>query len=334
MHLGRTPVSRKTRFQFSLKYRDVEQIEVEWTRRSDPKHALYGQWLSGDELVARFAPTNATVTMVQRTLRAAGATKVSSSRLGHTEAALTIAAAERLFQCEFHSYRNTKTGQILHRAHDGLYSLPRSLAAVVDHVEGVRRLPFIKTGGRRRKGQNKRVGLAITPRIIRSRYQTTGISSTNANNSAAVAQFIGQHYSQGDLDEFFTLYDRPNLGTKPIIVGPNSPPPGVEASLDIEYISSVGNRVKSIYFWVTPHTDPHPFHDFFAQLANASSVPLIFSISYGESEVGNSFAWLNQLNNEFMLVGLRGIFQFFFFVFFFSCFGQVCRFSLPVETLE
>jgi len=34
------------------------------------------------------------------------------------------------------------------------------------------------------------------------------------------------------------LYDRGNVGTKPIIKGPNSPPAGVEASLDIE----VGQR--------------------------------------------------------------------------------------------
>jgi subtilase family serine protease len=69
----------------------------------------------------------------------------------------------------------------------------------------------------------------------------------------------------------------------------------------------VANHVKQLYFWVTPHTDPHPFHDFFAQLANATAVPVIFSISYGESEVGNTYSWLQQLNNEFMLVGMRGI---------------------------
>ena len=55
------------------------------------------------------------------------------------------------------------------RAQKGLYSLPQSLAAVVDHVEGVRRLPVIRTGGVRRSAE---IGLSITPRVIRSRYQT------------------------------------------------------------------------------------------------------------------------------------------------------------------
>jgi hypothetical protein len=62
-------------------------------------------------------------------------------------------------------------------------------------------------------------------------FQTGSTVSKNANNSQCVAQFIGQHYTQSDLDEFFVLYDRSNMGTKPIIKGPNAPPAGVEASL-------------------------------------------------------------------------------------------------------
>jgi len=39
-----------------------------------------------------------------------------------------------------------------------------------------------------------------------------------ANNSQSVAQFLGQHFSQLDLDEFFALYSRSNLGKKPVKV--------------------------------------------------------------------------------------------------------------------
>jgi hypothetical protein len=119
VHLGRTRPSRKIRLHFSLKYRNAETLHDEWTQRSDPKHALYGQWLSLEELEARFAPSRASVALVQAKLRAAGALSVLSSRMGHTEATMTVAAAERLLHCVFHSFRNKRTGQVLHRALDG-----------------------------------------------------------------------------------------------------------------------------------------------------------------------------------------------------------------------
>jgi tripeptidyl-peptidase-1 len=189
-----------------------------------------------------------------------------------------------------------------------VYSLPASIASIVSHVEGVRRLPKITNAGLKQLPKNgKRIGLAVTPKLIRERYQTVGIASKNANNSQCVAQFIGQHYAQSDLDIFFTLFDRQNLGMKPIVRGNNGPPAGVEASLDIEYISSVGNKVKNTWFWVTPRADQTPFHDFFSFLANETNSPYVVSVSYGESEVGQTLSWLQSLDNEFMLSGLRGI---------------------------
>lgn len=38
--------------------------------------------------------------------------------------------------------------------------------------------------------------LEVTPRILRKRYNTTGIESKSANNSQAVAQFLGQVRTQ------------------------------------------------------------------------------------------------------------------------------------------
>ena len=117
--MGRTRPARNIRLHFSLRYRNTEALHDEWTNRSNPKHPLYAQWLSLEELEARFAPTPATVALVQEKLRAAGASRVVSSRMGHTEATLSVAAAERLLHCVFHTFRNKKTGQVVHRALDG-----------------------------------------------------------------------------------------------------------------------------------------------------------------------------------------------------------------------
>lgn len=43
-----------------------------------------------------------------------------------------------------------------------------------------------------------------------------------------------------DLDEFFLLFYRQALGNSPTLIGPDHFPAGTEASLDIQYIMSVG----------------------------------------------------------------------------------------------
>lgn len=65
--------------------------------------------------------------------------------------------------------------------------------------------------------------------------------------------------------------------------------------------------MKETVFWVTPHTDPTPFHDFFGFLGNETNAPLVVSVSYGESEVGQTLSWLQSLDQEFLIAGLRGI---------------------------
>jgi tripeptidyl-peptidase-1 len=46
---------------------------------------------------------------------------------------------------------------------------------------------------------------------------------------------------------------------------------------------------------------------FFSFLGNETNAPLVVSVSYGESEVGQTLSWLQSLDNEFMIAGLRGI---------------------------
>jgi hypothetical protein len=56
--------------------------------------------------------------------------------MGMTHATFSVSNAERLLATTFHTFRNTKTKQIMRRSQNGLYSLPAQLAAIVSHVEG------------------------------------------------------------------------------------------------------------------------------------------------------------------------------------------------------
>jgi hypothetical protein len=59
-------------------------------------------------------------------------------------------------------------------------------------------------------------------------------------------------YFAVDLDEFFLLFYRQALGNSPTLIGPDHFPAGTEASLDIQYIMSVGTQSV-----ITPHLQHH-----------------------------------------------------------------------------
>lgn len=88
----------------------------------------------------------------------------------------------------------------------------------------------------------------MTPRIVRDRYHVTTYGN-NGGNRQAVAQFLDQYYDPLDLQEFFLLFFWEGIGALPTVIGPNYPYlAGVEASLDIEYIMSVGANISTIFY--------------------------------------------------------------------------------------
>jgi tripeptidyl-peptidase-1 len=89
--------------------------------------------------------------------------------------------------------------------------------------------------------------------------------------------------------------------------------PTSEASLDIEYLTSMGRGAPS-EFWSFPGTAPHdpenePFLDFILAVANTSdaTVPRVFSTSYGECEKSVDPAYMARIESEFQKAAARGI---------------------------
>ena len=88
---------------------------------------------------------------------------------------------------------------------------------------------------------------------------------------------------------------------------------GVEASLDVDYISSVGGNVTT-EFWSFDGTAPdnpqnEPFLKWIQLVSNTSDddVPHVFSTSYGEDEASVSTNYADRINVEFAKAGARGI---------------------------
>ena len=91
-------------------------------------------------------------------------------------------------------------------------------------------------------------------------------------NLQAVASFLGQFYSPTDLESFQTLFGLPLVPISQTI-GPNDPSqPGVEASLDVQYLTGVSN--SSIDTWVlsTSGETPSQNEPFFKWLVGLNNL--------------------------------------------------------------
>jgi len=95
------------------------------------------------------------------------------------------------------------------------------------------------------------------------------------------------------------------------VVGPNKAPAGIEASLDVEYMTTLGAGVPT-EFWSFAgrqpnNTENEPFLDFLYTLGNTTNPPLVFSTSYGEDEDSVLLDYAVRMNQEFAKNALRGV---------------------------
>jgi len=123
--------------------------------------------------------------------------------------------------------------------------------------------------------------------------------------------FLEQYYSPNDLQEFFALFFNESIGQKIASqIGPNDATnPGTEAELDVQYIMSVGAGVNTwVYYTVgrAPNPENEPFLAWLTTLAGESTIPAVFSVSYGEDEKSVGLSYGSRVNTEFQKIGVRG----------------------------
>jgi tripeptidyl-peptidase-1 len=150
--------------------------------------------------------------------------------------------------------------------------------------------------------------LEITPTIIRTRYNITAIG-TNAQNLHAVAEFQAQYYSPTDFQNFWTQFVN-YAPFEPIaqVIGTNIPSaPGIEASLDVEYLTSVAPNVTTYFYSLKNFNFWNDLMTWVEELANETNPPFVHSVSYGSQGNYPSDAYRDRLNADFQVLGTRGI---------------------------
>jgi tripeptidyl-peptidase-1 len=97
------------------------------------------------------------------------------------------------------------------------------------------------------------------------------------------------------------------------VIGPNDQSnPGGEATMDVQLIMGVASNVSAV-FWSTAGSQPHgpnanePFLTFLSDMLSLSDPPLVVTTSYGDDELDLDIDYLNKVNQQFQIAGVRGI---------------------------
>jgi subtilase family serine protease len=129
---GTAPATDQVNFRVYLGWQNEDAATALATAVSTPGSASYRQFLTPQQFRARFAPTQADVSAVQKWLRDAGFTVGYTPQNGHYVAAEgTVAQAQAAFGATIGLY--SSGGLTLH-APESVLSVPASLSAVTDVV--------------------------------------------------------------------------------------------------------------------------------------------------------------------------------------------------------
>jgi tripeptidyl-peptidase-1 len=297
----------------ALKQRNVDRLMDIFNAVSDPNSKDYGKFLTMDEIHSLVAPAPYAVDTVVSWLKENNAKSVEHKN-DFLEVTIDALDANKMLACEFHRFEHQASGKRLIRSATA-YSVPAELAQHIDFVGGVThfpkvRKPLFNSAVKNAKGPGGEtlLDLQVTPWLLRGLYSVGDVQGKSSKNSQCVAQFLEEYYTQVDLDEFFLLFYRQALGNSPTLIGPDHFPAGTEASLDIQYIMSVGANVPTV-FWSNPgrHEDQEPFLKWLVDVDSTQNPPYVISVSYGDDENSLSFDYTNRINIEFVKQGVRGI---------------------------
>ena len=307
---------------FALKQRNLESLERYFWEVSDPRSAVYGNHLSLSNLTRLIAPSEATILAVRRWLRQHGVHPSDCSSIltkDFMTCRMTCETAEAvLVGAKFYRFKHSKLSRPVVRSVQ-LYSVPKSIGPHLDFVGGVLHFPAVNGPSSPRVSDQDfsesmvtrdQIHIGVFPSVLRERYNVSDVVGTHPDNRQSVAQFLEQYYSPTDLREFFYMFGSSfkHLENMTKVIGPDSGRSGIEASLDTQYIMSLGAMVPT-WFWSTGgrHESQEPFLEWLLDVSNRSDVPWVHSVSYSDNEDTLDVAYMNRINVEFQKAGVRGL---------------------------
>ena len=185
----------------SLPQAGVEELKRVLAAVSDPKNEAYGQHKTNDEVHSLVAPSPASIASVKAHLESHGI-RTATAATPNSDMILaraTVREAEAALGCEYFEYTHRESG--LRALRTPRYSLPASVRGAVDFVAPTVRLPSTASPRAKLDTSSSSAGLlGNSPKSLRKLYNVGDAVGQAADNRQAVTGFLGQHFSQRDLD--------------------------------------------------------------------------------------------------------------------------------------
>ena len=150
----------------------------------------------------------------------------------------------------------------------------------------------------------------VTPKLLNSLYNITDNSAPYG--SFGVFEALGLYGSSTDLALYLEHFNLANTTIGNVVGGHYAANIGLnkissgEANADVQYLLAVASgRSKNLWFWYYEFGN---WGDWLASVADSSSYPLIFSMSYGGSEFfGNPESEMAQFEKEAIKLASKGV---------------------------
>lgn len=221
--------------------------------------------------------------------------------------------AEKLLNVDFQRFQHV-SGRRIVRAVGERYSVPANIAQHIELIGGVhgfsKGASIMPIRSNKNKAASPMSG-GVTPAVVRKTFNVpSNLVGKSSSNLQAIGSFLQQYISPDDLALFQKKNNLPSQRVAKI-VGPNDASnPGMEAQLDIEYITALGSMVPT---WVVSFGDLHENQEPFLEWATFLSsqpdgqLPLVNSVSYGDDENTIDLDWARRVDAEFQKLAVRGV---------------------------
>ncbi|KAH8658083.1 peptidase S8/S53 domain-containing protein [Xylariales sp. PMI_506] len=289
-----------------------------------PSHALYGQFMTREDIDAIIAPSQESHDLVMDWLVSEGLGEVSSlnSRGNVILVNTTISKAESLLNADYKSYTDSTNGNTAIRTLE--FSVPENLAEHIKQVQPTTFFGFRPYKGTRKPLSQVANGTAIdvgacttlsTPACIAALYGAYDITLPTGG-LMGITGFTNQVPSKTDLATFLKDYAfNNNAAYSYTCVSVDSglctiaaAEAGDEANLDVQYSRAIIGDIPMAFYSTGGETNNifELLGEYLLELP-AASLPQTISISYGEPEADLTTALMTATCDVFAQVGALGV---------------------------
>ncbi|BDI29747.1 hypothetical protein CCAX7_17980 [Capsulimonas corticalis] len=292
MALGRLAASAPVRLTFTLPLRNEAELDAYLKRIADPKDPLYGRYLSPQEFLEQYGPTQADYDAVAAYAAGQGFTvlKRHANRLV-LDVAAPSATVERAFSVRLLQYRD-RAGAAFH-APDAAPAVPAAVAARLSGVVGLNSQRVLTPqaqplrNGVASIGRNNQIGTGpyngLAPADIKAAYNLTSIAANGAGQTLGLFELDG--YNASDVQAYETYFGLPFVPLQNVLIDGFSGAAGGnadEVTLDIELQAAIAPSASKIVVYEGPNSS-YGLVDTFNQMAVDNQAKSI-SVSWGSSE--------------------------------------------------